>query len=98
MADSSVILLTGGSGQVGSELQAALAPLGRLFAPSREELDLADTDALRTIVREVRPTHIVNAAAYTAVDRAESEPDLCWRVNADAPRVLAEEAASANAW
>jgi dTDP-4-dehydrorhamnose reductase len=98
MAESLVILLTGSGGQVGGELLSALAPMGKLVAPSRSDLDLADADAVRAIVRTVRPTHIVNAAAYTAVDRAESEAELCSRVNADAPRVLAEEAARAGAW
>jgi dTDP-4-dehydrorhamnose reductase len=97
MPDSAVILLTGGSGQVGSELLATLAPLGRVVAPSRGELDLASPDAIRATVRAVRPTCIVNAGAYTAVDRAESEPDLCARVNAEAPRILAAEAVRAGA-
>jgi len=91
MPDAAVILLTGGSGQVGSELLTTLAPLGRLVAPSRGELDLANPDAIRATVRELRPTCIVNAGAYTAVDRAESEADRCARVNAEAPGILAEE-------
>ena len=68
------ILLTGKSGQVGWELQTALAPLGHVIAPDHADMDLADPDALRAVVRETRPSVIVNAAAYTAVDTAEVEP------------------------
>jgi dTDP-4-dehydrorhamnose reductase len=70
-----------------------LAPVGRVVAPLRSELDLSDADAIRTTVRDVRPAFIVNAAAYTAVDRAESDAVTCAAINAEAPRVLAEEAA-----
>jgi dTDP-4-dehydrorhamnose reductase len=77
---------------VGWELQRALAPLGEIAAVDMAHLDLADSDAVRARVRELRPRIIVNAAAYTAVDRAESEPELARAVNAVAPRVLAEEA------
>lgn len=86
------ILLTGKEGQVGYELQRALAPAGELFAYSRSELDLARPDPLRERVREVRPDWIVNAAAYTAVDQAESEEALATQINGEAPGVLAEEA------
>lgn len=86
------ILLTGRSGQVGWELERALAPLGELIALDRAQLDLSDADAIRNVMREVAPAVIVNAAAYTAVDRAESEPALASAVNARAPGVLAEEA------
>jgi dTDP-4-dehydrorhamnose reductase len=86
------ILLTGGSGQVGHELARALQGLGEVFAPRRAELDLSDLDQVRAVVRAARPALIVNAAAYTAVDRAESEPALALRINAEAPAVLAEEA------
>ncbi|GBG12951.1 dTDP-4-dehydrorhamnose reductase [Novimethylophilus kurashikiensis] len=86
------ILLTGASGQVGWELQRALAPLGRVVAPSSAVLNLADTDSIRRVIREVRPHLIVNSAAYTAVDRAESEPELAMAVNGTAPGILAEEA------
>ncbi len=89
-----IILLTGADGQVGSELLRALAPLGRVVAPRRAELDLSDDTALRDTMRALRPALIVNAAAYTAVDRAESERETAFAVNAAAPGVLAEEAAS----
>lgn len=92
-----MILLTGASGQVGAELLHTLAPLGRVVAPTRTELDLADLRSLRSAVRDLRPTVVVNAAAYTAVDRAETEADRCAAINADAPRVLAEEAARVGA-
>lgn len=91
------ILLTGGTGQIGWELHRTLAPLGRVSAPGREKLDLADPDALRTAVRKLSPDVVVNAAAYTDVDRAESEPDRAAAVNAQAPEVLAQEAARVNA-
>jgi dTDP-4-dehydrorhamnose reductase len=86
------ILLTGPSGQVGWELAPRLAALGEVVALDLAALNLADADAIRTRVRELRPAVIVNAAAHTAVDRAESEADLAFSVNARAPGVLAEEA------
>jgi dTDP-4-dehydrorhamnose reductase len=87
------ILLTGRNGQVGSKLVRALAPLGQVHATDRAELDLADPDEIVGTVRALRPDLIVNAAAFTDVDRAESEPDEALAVNAHAPRILAEEAA-----
>ncbi|MNZ11438.1 dTDP-4-dehydrorhamnose reductase [compost metagenome] len=97
------ILLFGKNGQVGWELQRALAPLGELVALDRhgsEHLcgDLADLDGLAATVRSLAPDVIVNAAAYTAVDKAESEPLLAARINAEAPGVLAREAAKLGAW
>jgi dTDP-4-dehydrorhamnose reductase len=86
------ILLTGRTGQVGRELERRLSPLGQLFAFDHASLDLAIPDQIVARVREVKPDLIVNAAAYTAVDRAESEPWLAAQVNAMAPRILAEEA------
>ena len=86
------ILLTGRQGQVGWELERALAPLGELVATERASLELADADAIRRVVRQAKPDLIVNAAAYTAVDRAESEPELAMRINGAAPGILAEEA------
>ena len=85
------ILLTGSNGQVGWELARVLPVLGELVALERRQLDLTDTANLRRVIREVRPQVIVNAAAYTAVDQAESEPDIARRVNVDAPQVMAEE-------
>ena len=87
------ILLTGGNGQVGFELQRALMPLGEVTASDRASLDLADEAAVRALVRVLRPDVIVNAAAYTAVDRAESDAAAAFAVNAEAPRILGEEAA-----
>lgn len=97
------ILLLGKNGQVGWELQRALAPLGELVALDRHGErglcgDLADLDALAATVRAIAPDAIVNAAAYTAVDKAESEPELALRINGEAPGVLAREAARLSAW
>ena len=97
------ILLLGKNGQVVWELQRALAPLGGLVALGRHAIDglsgdLADLDALRTTIRQVKPDVIVNAAAYTAVDKAESEAELALRVNGDASRLMAEESALLGAW
>lgn len=86
------ILLTGKNGQVGFELQRALAPLGQVTAVDSGDCDLADADALRALVRRVKPQLIVNPAAYTAVDKAESDPAQATAVNAIAPGVLGEEA------
>ena len=83
------ILLTGVNGQVGWELQRALAPLGEVVAADRKLLDLADTAGIRRTVAAIAPDLIVNPAAYTAVDKAESEPDLARAINADAPGELA---------
>jgi dTDP-4-dehydrorhamnose reductase len=87
-----MILLTGKNGQLGWELRRTLAPLGPLVAVDVGEMRLDDTAAIRRVVREVRPTLIVNAAAHTAVDRAEDEPELALAVNGVAPAVLADEA------
>ena len=86
------ILLTGVNGQVGFELERSLQGLGRVVAFDRGSLDLADLDQVRQVVRDVRPALIVNPAAHTAVDRAESEPDAAMQLNAYAPEVLANEA------
>ncbi|MDR0479676.1 MAG: dTDP-4-dehydrorhamnose reductase [Burkholderiaceae bacterium] len=92
------ILLLGPHGQVGWELQRSLAPLGEVIARHRQNGgDLSDLDALAATVRQIGPQVIVNAAAYTAVDQAEREPELARRVNADAPAVLAREAAACGA-
>jgi dTDP-4-dehydrorhamnose reductase len=91
------ILLTGKNGQVGWELQRALLPLGSVAAFGHRELDLADAAAVRRKLDEVRPDAIVNAAAYTAVDKAESETELANAVNVAAPALLAQEAARRDA-
>jgi dTDP-4-dehydrorhamnose reductase len=86
------ILLTGCAGQLGRELKRSLACLGEVVACDRRQLDLANPEALRAAVRAIAPTVIVNAAAYTAVDKAEAEPELAAAINAVAPGILAEEA------
>jgi dTDP-4-dehydrorhamnose reductase len=91
------ILLTGKDGQIGWELQRTLAPLGELVACGRDRLDLADLDVLSSTVRALQPDIIVNAAAYTAVDQAQTEPELAMRLNCEAPGVLAREAARSGA-
>lgn len=87
-----VVLLTGSRGQVGWELARTLMPLGRLVMPERAQFDLARPESLGALVDAVRPAVIVNAAAYTAVDKAEEEPDLAHAVNAGAPAELASAA------
>ena len=87
------ILLTGKNGQVGFELQRALAPLGEVITVDQADCNLADESAIRRLVREARPDVIVNPAAYTAVDKAESEPDLAQAINGTAPGIFGEEAA-----
>jgi dTDP-4-dehydrorhamnose reductase len=91
------ILLLGKNGQVGYELLTTLAPLGEVTALGRTELDLTNTAAIRSTVRRINPAIIVNAAAYTAVDKAEAEPELAMAINANAPGILAQEAAACNA-
>ena len=83
------ILLTGVNGQVGWELQRTLAPLGEVIAADRSVLDLADTSRIRRRVAAIAPDLIVNPAAYTAVDQAESEPERAHAINATAPGELA---------
>jgi dTDP-4-dehydrorhamnose reductase len=91
------ILLTGRNGQVGWELERALAHFGEVAAFDRESLDLENPGRMVSAVRAAKPDIIVNAAAYTAVDKAESEPDRAFAVNAKAPGILAEEAKRAGA-
>jgi len=86
------ILVTGKNGQVGWELQRALASLGQVIALDVEDMDLSNPDSIRRKVREIAPHIIVNPAAHTAVDKAESEPDLAMAINATAAGVMAEEA------
>jgi dTDP-4-dehydrorhamnose reductase len=85
------LLLLGSHGQIGWELERSLFPLGALSTLSHSDIDLADTDAVRVALRAVRPHIVVNAAAYTAVDKAEAEAEMAFAVNALAPRALAEE-------
>lgn len=91
------ILITGVNGQVGAELAALLGPLAAIHALDRSELDLTRPDQIRQVVRELKPRWIINPAAYTAVDRAESESDAAQAINAIAPGVLGEEAARLDA-
>lgn len=97
------ILLLGKNGQVGWELQRSLAPLGELIALDRQNAaglcgDLSNLDGLRQTLRNLRPDIVVNAAAYTAVDKAESEPELAQLINAQAPALLAEEMQRLGGW
>ncbi|MCU0516843.1 MAG: dTDP-4-dehydrorhamnose reductase [Oscillatoria sp. Prado101] len=86
------ILIAGITGQLGQELQRALAGAGQITGCGRDTLDLAQPDTIRRVMREVKPDLIVNAGAHTAVDRAESEPELATAINATGPGILAEEA------
>lgn len=90
------ILILGANGQVGRELQRSFAGKGDLICAGRDQANLASADSLRGLIRDTDPDLILNAAAYTAVDRAEDERELAFAVNAQAPRVLAEEAARRN--
>ncbi len=90
------ILVTGGTGQIGWALRRTLKGLGEIIAPARDRLDLASVDSIVAAVRGIGPDIIVNAAAYTAVDRAETQPDLAMKINGEAPRILAEEAQRLN--
>ena len=95
------ILLTGVNGQVGHALQCAFTNdallSGVVICLDRSQLDLTDQDAIRRVIQAVKPDLIINPAAYTAVDKAESEPELAYAINATAPQVLAEEAAKVGA-
>ena len=86
------ILLIGKNGQVGGELSSLLRPFGELTIYGEEDLDLTQADRIREKLRDVQPHVIINAAAYTAVDKCEEEPDLALAVNGTAPAILAEEA------
>jgi dTDP-4-dehydrorhamnose reductase len=92
-----VILLFGKNGQVGFELQRALSPFGLVHAFGRQDCELTQLSQVREFVRQLQPDIIVNASAYTAVDKAESEPQIAYLINATVPSVLAEEAASIDA-
>ncbi len=91
------ILLTGVNGQVGGECLPLLQAMGEVVAPLRAELDMSDPEAVRAYVRKVKPRWIVNPAAYTAVDKAESDVDASNAINRDAVKALAEEAAKLGA-
>jgi len=94
------ILLTGVNGQVGHALRQTLLGddgLSTVVSLDRSQLDLTDRDAIRRVVQAIKPDLIINPAAYTAVDKAESEPELAYAVNATAPQIFAEEAARAGA-
>lgn len=91
------ILLTGCNGQVGWELARALLPLGDVIAVNRSQADLSDPDGLRRVIQKFSPDVVINPAAYTAVDKAETDREPAFLVNAEAPRVLAEEAAKNSA-
>ena len=92
------ILLFGKEGQVGWELQRSLSLQGQLRAVGLQDVDMEDPDGLRKCIHQNQPDILVNAAAYTAVDKAESEPAKAYRVNAEAVGVMAEEARKLNAW
>ena len=91
------ILIFGAAGQLGRALRASFAGAGSITAVGRDTVDLADAAQLRACIAQAAPHVILNAAAYTAVDRAESEPQLAYAINADAPRIMAEEARARNA-
>ncbi len=86
------ILVIGSTGQLGQELQQTISPYGKAIAVGRDRIDLAQPDNLRQLLKEIQPQLIVNAAAYTAVDKAESEPELATATNTTAPGILAEVA------
>ena len=92
------IFLTGARGQVGWELNRTLLPCGTIYACARDTLNLLDENIVRQAVQDFKPDVIINAAAYTAVDRAESDRDLCRSLNAGVPKILAQEAEKLGAW
>ncbi len=87
------VLLSGASGQVGGDLLSLFQPFAQVIAPTRADLDLSDPQVIRKFVRDVNPHWIINPAAYTAVDKSETEPDIAYAINAEAPRALGEAAA-----
>lgn len=97
MAKFNKILLTGINGQVGHALYPKLQAIGEVFALDRSQLDLSNADAIRNAVQHIKPDLIINPAAYTAVDKAEAEPELAHAINGVAPGILAEEAAKLGA-
>jgi dTDP-4-dehydrorhamnose reductase len=97
MSQKRVILILGAGGQVGMELQRSFADAGEIVACDRSRADLSRPEELRALIRQLQPSVILNAAAYTAVDRAESETELAMTINGVAPGVVAEEAAKIDA-
>lgn len=97
VSDNSKILLTGVTGQVGSQLLHTLASFGEIIAPTRQQMDLADPNSVRDVIRSLRPRWIVNPGAYTAVDKAESEPDLAQAINTETVAAIGQEAQSIGA-
>ncbi len=93
----SKILVTGIAGQVGQELTQTLVPLGEIVGLSRQQLDLTQPDLIRDAIATIKPDIIINAAAYTTVDKAETESDLAIAINGTAPKILAEAANSIDA-
>lgn len=89
----SVVLLIGSNGQLGQELARSLTAIGTVISTTRNELDLTQPDQITTYIETIKPQIICNAAAYTAVDRAETEPELAQTINAIAPKVIAASAA-----
>lgn len=92
------ILLFGKNGQLGWELQRSLLPLGQVLSVGRKDVNMEDMNALSKCVQQFQPDIVVNAAAYTAVDKAESEPEKAYLINSEAVGVLASEANKYNAW
>jgi dTDP-4-dehydrorhamnose reductase len=97
MNTNNKILITGITGQVGQELIDSLKGYGEIFCLARQQVDLADEDSIRNAIRVIKPHIIVNPAAYTAVDKAETELELATAINGNAPRIIAEEAEKINA-
>jgi dTDP-4-dehydrorhamnose reductase len=91
MSDHGTVLVLGGTGQIGHEMIRELAWLGEVAAPTRQDADLEDAGAVRGLVRDAKPSIVVNAAAYTAVDAAESNQAACARLNVELPEILAHE-------
>src|SRR5947208_12773614 len=91
------LLLIGKIGQVGYELRRTLAPMAQVTAVDFPDIDLTNGDSIRKWVRDTKPAVIINAAAYTAVDKAEAEPELAMKINGTAPGILAEEAKKSGA-
>ncbi len=96
--DKNTYLIFGANGQVGWELQRALAPMGQVLALFRQDVDVSDVQSVRKAIRETQPTVVVNAAAYTSVDKAESDANMAWRVNAEAVSAMSEEVRSIGGW